>query len=74
MAEAALWGSGTDSLTVVHVENNTIVNNQVAGTSAYGGKGGAIQCFSMKFDLYNNILWGNTQSAGNSVITFSEVS
>ncbi|HNP49183.1 MAG TPA: T9SS type A sorting domain-containing protein [Bacteroidia bacterium] len=65
-----LWGSGTDSLTVVHVENNTIVNNQVTGTSAYGGKGGAIQCFSMKFDLYNNILWGNTQSAGGPISTF----
>lgn len=65
-----LWGTGVDTNTVVHVINNTIVNNQVTGTGTYAGKGGGIFVFSIKFDLQNNILWGNTQSAGGPVNTY----
>lgn len=53
------------------VEHNTIVNNRSAtpDTSARGmkGRGGALIAAGTKVVIRNNIVWGNSQSAGNQV-------
>ncbi|MEO8085364.1 MAG: T9SS type A sorting domain-containing protein [Bacteroidota bacterium] len=65
-----IWLTGTNTNTQVNVINNTIVNNHVTGTGNYGGKGSAVFVFSIQANLENNIIWGNTQSAGGPLATF----
>ncbi|CAN5361098.1 hypothetical protein BH11BAC1_BH11BAC1_15000 [soil metagenome] len=65
-----IWLTGANTNTQVNVINNTIVNNHVTGTGIYGGKGGAVFVFSIQANLKNNIIWGNTQSAGGPFATF----
>lgn len=65
-----LWATGSTTATVLIVENNTIANNHVTGIGNYGGKGGGIFVFSITLNTKNNIVWGNTQSSGNSIATF----
>jgi hypothetical protein len=65
-----LWATGTGTNTMLYVENNTIANNHIHGAGTYGGKGGGVTVFSIKLVTQNNIIFGNTQSAGNSIATF----
>ncbi len=65
-----LWATGTNTNTLLYVENNTIANNHISGTGTYGGKGGGVMVFSIKLITQNNIIFGNTQSTGNSISTF----
>ncbi len=65
-----IWATGTNTATVLTVENNTIANNHVSGTGTFGGKGAGIFVFSVTLNSKNNIIWNNTQSAGNSIATF----
>ncbi len=66
-----IWATGANQLSIVFVENNTIANNHVSGGGAYGGKGGGIFVFTVSVRLKNNIIWGNTQTIGNSIAVFS---
>ena len=69
---AGLWivGGLSYRLTTL-VEHNTIVNNRSAtpDTAARGmkGRGGALIAAGTKVVFRNNIVWGNSQSAGNQV-------
>ncbi|HMS65573.1 MAG TPA: hypothetical protein PKD83_10010, partial [Ignavibacteria bacterium] len=56
---AGIWMVGTNSATVVTIENNTIVQNRSVGPNA---RGGADQVFSIRAVIINNIVWGNTQT------------
>ena len=54
------------------VEHNTIVNNKsstpdASNPRAMKGRGGALIAAGTKVVLRNNIVWGNSQSAGNQV-------
>jgi hypothetical protein len=69
---AGLWIVGPLSYRLsTLVEHNTIVNNKAsaADTSARGmkGRGGALIAAGTKVVIRNNIIWGNSQSAGNQV-------
>lgn len=69
---AGLWIVGSLSYRLsTLVEHNTIVNNHSAtpDTSARGmrGRGGALIAAGTKVVFRNNIVWGNSQSAGNQV-------
>jgi hypothetical protein len=66
-----IWATGTNTSTVLIVENNTIANNHVTGTGSFGGRGGGIFVFSITLNINNNIIWGNTQSSGNSIAIFT---
>jgi hypothetical protein len=66
-----VWATGTNNASVIYIHNNSIVNNHVTGTGNYGGRGGGIFVFSISLQTKNNIVWGNTQSAGNCIATFS---
>ncbi len=66
-----IWLTGANINTQVNVINNTIVNNHVAGTGTYSGKGGGVFVFTIRANLENNIVWGNTQSSGNAMRTFA---
>jgi hypothetical protein len=65
-----LWATGTNTNTLLYVENNTIANNHISGMGTYGGKGGGIVVFSIKLITQNNIIFNNTQSSGNSIAMF----
>jgi len=59
----AFWTIGNGDKPII-IENNTIVNNQVLGT----GTGGAFYIWSTTtIAARNNIIWGNSQSAGGQV-------
>jgi hypothetical protein len=69
---AGLWIVGPLSYRLsTLVENNTIVNNKAttSDTAAPGmrGRGGAVIVAGTKVVIRNNILWGNSQTAGNQV-------
>ncbi len=64
-------GVWTNYCGLIKIENNTIVNNHVSGSGSAGGKAGGICVRSTSVQLKNNIVWGNTQSAGNSIRNFS---
>ena len=64
-----IWATGNSS-TVLFVYNNTIANNHVSGSGTYGGKGGGIFVFSILIHTKCNIIWGNTQTTGNSIVAF----
>ena len=69
---AGLWIVGSLSYRLsTLVEHNTIVNNRsaTADTAARGmkGRGGALIAAGTKVVFRNNIVWGNSQSAGNQV-------
>ena len=68
---AGVWIVGSLSYRLsTLVEHNTIVNNKSAtADSARGmkGRGGAMIAAGTKVVFRNNIVWGNTQSAGNQV-------
>jgi hypothetical protein len=69
---AGLWIVGPLSYRLsTLVEHNTIVNNKssAADSSARGmkGRGGALIAAGTKVVIRNNIVWGNSQSAGNQV-------
>lgn len=69
-----VWVYGDDTLNqVVNIVNNTIANNSVSATNPLNaqGRGGGILILGAKAIIKNNIIWGNTQSSGNSVIKFS---
>lgn len=62
------WVTGQDQNTVVTLKNNTIAyNNSPAGSSQWSGKAGGIWVFSIKLLVENNIVWGNTQTAGKPI-------
>jgi parallel beta-helix repeat protein len=69
---AGLWivGGLSYRLTTL-VEHNTIVNNHstTPDSAARGmrGRGGALIAMGTKVVLRNNIVWGNSQTAGNQV-------
>ncbi|TND08349.1 MAG: hypothetical protein FD123_2380 [Bacteroidetes bacterium] len=67
---AGVWCTGTNTMTVVKLVNNTIAYNDAVGSGTYGGKGGAVFVFSVRVDSYNNIIWGNTQTAGGPLAAF----
>lgn len=56
---------------LLRIENNTIAYNHVSGTGTFGGKAGGICVRSNSVIVKNNIVWGNTQSGGNSIRNFS---
>jgi len=59
----AFWTIGDGDKPII-IENNTLVNNQVLGT----GTGGAFYIWSTTtITARNNIIWGNTQSAGGQI-------
>lgn len=64
-----VWLTGQSTATNVTVENNTIVGNAVTGSGANGGKAGGIYVFTIHADIRNNIVWGNSQSAGAPIST-----
>ena len=69
---AGLWIVGSLSYRLsTLVEHNTIVNNKSAtGDSAargMKGRGGALIAAGTKVVFRNNIVWGNSQTAGNQV-------
>ena len=70
---AGLWIVGPLSYRLsTLVEHNTIVNNKSATPDASNprtmkGRGGALIAAGTKVVLRNNIVWGNSQSAGNQV-------
>ena len=69
---AGLWIVGSLSYRLATlVEHNTIVNNKssTADTAARGmkGRGGALIVAATQVQFNNNIVWGNSQSAGNQV-------
>ncbi len=61
---SGVWMTGTNTATIVTVENNVIVNNVCSGP---GARGGAIQDYSVRGIIRNNIIWGNTQTVGGPV-------
>jgi hypothetical protein len=72
-------GNGADPIVL---ENNTIAENAVSGSGAYGGRGGGMFVWYGEVTGRNNIIWGNTQSqggqiaqvsGGTAVITYSAV-
>ena len=54
-------GNGTEAIII---ENNTIVDNESEL------KGGAMYLWSTQLTARNNIIWGNTQSAGNQIFLY----
>ncbi|MBL0048841.1 MAG: T9SS type A sorting domain-containing protein [Bacteroidetes bacterium] len=56
---------------LLRIENNTIAYNHVSGTGTFGGKAGGICVRSNTVNVKNNIVWGNSQSGGNSIRNFS---
>lgn len=69
---AGLWIVGGLSYRLsTLVEQNTIVNNKAATTDSAArgmkGRGGALIAAGTKVVFRNNIVWGNSQSAGNQV-------
>ena len=69
---AGLWIVGPLSYRLsTLVEHNTIVNNKSTATDSAGrgmrGRGGALIAAGTKVVVRNNIVWGNSQSAGNQV-------
>jgi hypothetical protein len=54
-------GNGTEAIII---ENNTIVDNESVL------KGGAMYLWSTQLTARNNIIWGNTQSAGNQIFLY----
>jgi len=69
---AGLWIVGPLSYRLsTLVEHNTIVNNKSTATDSAGrgmrGRGGALIAAGTKVVFRNNIVWGNSQSAGNQV-------
>lgn len=62
------WAVGQDQNTIVTLRNNTIAyNTSPAGSSQWSGKAGGIWIFSIKLLTENNIVWGNTQTAGKQI-------
>lgn len=70
---AGLWIVGSLSYRLsTLVEHNTIVNNKstapdASNPRAMKGRGGALIAAATKVVLRNNIVWGNSQSAGNQL-------
>jgi hypothetical protein len=69
---AGLWIVGPLSYRLsTLVEHNTIVNNKATATDSAArgmkGRGGALIAAGTKVVFRNNIVWGNSQSAGNQV-------
>ena len=70
---AGLWIVGPLSYRLsTLVEHNTIVNNKsstpdASNPRAMKGRGGALIAAGTKVVLRNNIVWGNSQTAGNQV-------
>jgi hypothetical protein len=68
---AGLWIVGPLSYRLsTLVEHNTIVNNKASGDSSdrgMKGRGGALIAAGTKVVVRNNIVWGNSQSAGSQV-------
>ena len=70
---AGLWIVGPLSYRLsTLVEHNTIVNNKsstpdASNPRAMKGRGGALIAAGTKVVLRNNIVWGNSQAAGNQV-------
>ena len=63
-----LWING--GITTTIVENNVIMGNSSSGSgSQAAGKGGGILIWTIKVNARNNIIWGNSQAAGNQVQT-----
>jgi hypothetical protein len=65
-----IWVTGTAGQ-IINAENNTIAQNHVTGSGAFGGKGGGILVLTATLNSVNNICWGNTQVFGNSMVAYS---
>ena len=59
-----IWINGANTVAKIYVDNNTIVYNRVTGSSGLSGKAGAILVQAQTLFAKNNLIWGNTQSAG----------
>lgn len=62
------WATGLDQLTVNIFRNNTVAyNHSPSGSGQWSGKAGGVWIFSIKLEMENNIVWGNTQVSGKQI-------